>query len=179
MSTDTIPRPRSGDVVELILDDHRLFEALLRDLRDSTVDRDRARRLLADVLIAHAEAEEAEVYPALARTDAIDDHDAEHGAHEHAEGDESLLAVLECASTDTQEFADAVEDLATALNHHINEEEQTILDPARTEVSQRVRDDLGVKFLALRGKHLDENAGAVENVRRIVAAAREGGLLDD
>ncbi len=178
MSTDTIPRPQSGDVVELILDDHRLFEALLRDLRDSTVDRERARQLLADVLIAHGEAEEAEIYPALVRKDAIEEEEAEHGEHEHAEGNEALLAVLECASTDTQKFADAVEDLATALNHHINEEEQTILDPARTEVPQEVRDQLGLKFLELRGKHLDENAGRIENVRSIVAEAKKEGLLD-
>jgi len=179
VTTETIPRRRSGDVVELILDDHRLFEALLRDLRDSTADRERARQLLADLLIAHGEAEEAEVYPALVRKDAIEDEDAEHGEHEHAEANEALLAVLECGSFGTDEFTDAVEDLATALNHHINEEEQTILDPARTEVSEEVRAELGRKFLELRGKHLDEHAGRVENVRRIVEEAREEGLLDE
>ena len=30
-----IPRPTNGDVVELILADHRLFESLLRELRDA------------------------------------------------------------------------------------------------------------------------------------------------
>jgi len=41
--TDTqIPRPTSGDVVEVILDDHRLFESLLRDLRDGIAARLRA-----------------------------------------------------------------------------------------------------------------------------------------
>lgn len=179
MTTETIPRPRSGDVVELILEDHRLFEALLRELRDSTADRERARALLADVLIAHGEAEESEIYPALVRKDAIEQEEAEHGEHEHAEGNEALLAVLECRSLDTEEFADAVEDLATALNHHVNEEEQTILDPARTQVSEQVRAELGRRFLALRGKHLDEHAGRVENVRRIVEEARQAGLLDE
>lgn len=178
MTTDTIPRPQSGDVVELILDDHRLFEALLRELRDSTADRERARRLLADVLIAHGEAEEAEIYPALVRKDAIEEDEAEHGEHEHAEGNAALLAVLECRSFDTQKFADAVEDLATALNHHVNEEEQTILDPARTEVSEQARAELGLTFLQVRGKHLDEHAGRVENVRRIVERARRAGLLE-
>ena len=38
MSDYTIPRPVSGDVVDLILDDHRLFEALMRDLRDSSAE---------------------------------------------------------------------------------------------------------------------------------------------
>src|SRR4051794_23405659 len=40
-------RPADGDVVDLILADHRRFEALLRDLRDSSSDRDAVRRALA------------------------------------------------------------------------------------------------------------------------------------
>ena len=136
MTDYEIPRPTAGDVVDLILDDHRLFEALLRDLRDATADREAARAALAAVLIAHGEAEEAKVYPSLERKDAITAHEAEHGEEEHAEGNEALLALLECKGTDTQKFDDAVEDLATALNHHIGEEEQTILNPARTDVSR-------------------------------------------
>lgn len=177
MNDMTIPRPQSGDVVELILDDHRLFERLLRDLRDATAERAQARALLADLLIAHAEAEEAEVYPALARKDVVEDEDAEHGEQEHAEGNEKLLALLECKATDTQEFDDAVEELATALNHHIGEEEQTILNPARTEVTDTVRADLGTKFAATRARHLDNNAGRLENVRTIVRRSRKEGKL--
>ena len=40
MTAIDLGRPVSGDVVELILEDHRRFESLLRDLRDSTSDRD-------------------------------------------------------------------------------------------------------------------------------------------
>ena len=57
MTDYEIPRPTSGDVVELILEDHRLFESLLRDLRDATADREAARATLSAVLIAHGEAE--------------------------------------------------------------------------------------------------------------------------
>src|SRR6476620_7749321 len=116
-----LPRPTAGDVVELILDDHRLFEDLLRQLRDTTADREAARQALADVLIAHGEAEEQEVYPKLVRKDAID--------------------------TD--------EELQKALTHHIGEEEQTILNPARTEVSEAVRAELGASFAAARNALLD------------------------
>ena len=175
-----IPRPTAGDVVQLILDDHRLFEDLLRQLRDATADREAARQALADVLIAHGEAEEAEVYPRLVRKDAIGTDEAEHGEHEHAEGNEKLLALLECKATDTQKFDDAVEELQAALMHHIGEEEQTILNPARTEVSEDVRAELGLKFAAARSSHLDNHAGSIDNVRRIVEQAeREGKLGDD
>ena len=177
MTDYEIPRPTAGDVVELILEDHRLFESLLRDLRDATADREAARAALSAVLIAHGEAEESKVYSSLQRKDAITGHDAEHGEEEHAEGNEALLALLECKGTDTQEFDDAVEDLATALNHHIGEEEQTILNPARTEVSQEVRQDLGAKWAAERNRLIEAGAGSITSVREIVAKAHQDGLL--
>jgi len=177
MTQIEIPRPTSGDVVELIIEDHRLFESLLRELRDATADREAAREALANVLIAHGEAEETEVYPKLERKDAISEHEAEHGEEEHAEGNEALLALLECKGTDTQKFDDAVEKLAEALNHHMGEEEQTILNPARTEVSEQVRQNLGEAWATLRNKLLDEGCGSVDNVRRIVKAAYQEGVL--
>ena len=177
MTTYDIPCPTEGDVVELILADHRVFESLLRDLRDTTADREAARAALANVLIAHGEAEEAKVYAQLNTKRAITKGEADHGEQEHAEGNEKLLALLECKGTDTQKFDDAVEELATALNHHIGEEEQTILNPARTEVSERVRQDLGVAWATLRNQLLDDEAGAIENVRTIVAKAHQEGLL--
>ena len=146
MTAIDLGRPVSGDVVELILDDHRRFEALLRDLRDSTSDRDAVRQAFATLHVAHAEAEEKFVYPKLRRKDAITEHEAEHGEEEHAEGHEALLAVLELKGTDTQAFDDAVEELAKAVNHHLTEEELTILNPAREEVGERVRADLGEQF---------------------------------
>ncbi|ANS80643.1 hypothetical protein SGUI_3247 [Serinicoccus hydrothermalis] len=178
MSDYTIPRPVSGDVVELILDDHRLFEALMRDLRDSSADRAAARSAFASVLIAHGEAEEEKVYPRLRRKDAIDAHEAEHGEEEHAEINQALLDLLECAGTDTQKFDDAVEAMNEVLQHHLTEEELTILNPAREDVSEQDRRDLGAAFLEVRGRHLDEGV-TVDTVRALVEEAREDGLLDD
>jgi hemerythrin superfamily protein len=179
MADYEIPRPTSGDVVELILDDHRIFEELLRDLRDVTANREAAREALSNVLVAHGEAEEEKVYPQLNRKRAITQGEVEHGEHEHAEGNEALLALLECKGTDTQKFDDAVETLATALNHHIGEEEQTILNPARTDVDASTRERLGRAFAGARSKLLDDGAGEVENVRRVVERDRRQGKLDD
>ena len=126
-------------MVELILDDHRRFEALLRQLRDCSSDRDAVRRAFAALHVAHAEAEEKYVYPTLRRKRAINAHEAEHGEEEHAEGNEALLAVLELKGTDTQAFDDAVEELARVVNHHLTEEELTILNPAREDVSEKAQ----------------------------------------
>ncbi len=173
-------RPTSGDVIELITDDHRLFERLLAQLRDTTQDLDAVRRAFADVLIAHGEAEEELVYPVLNRKSTeVDQHDVEHGHEEHAEGNEALLKVLELKGTDTQAFADAVEELSNLIAHHIAEEEITILSPAREEVGPQVRAELGEKWAARRNSLIDGNCGAVENVRRVVAQARREGLLDE
>jgi len=179
MTTIDLGRPVSGDVIDLILDDHRLFESLLRDLRDSSADRDSVRQALATLHVAHAEAEETYVYPKLRRKDAIGEHEAEHGQEEHAEGHEALLAVLELDRTDTQEFDDAVENLATAVNHHLTEEELTILNPAREEVEADVRAELGEQFARERNAQVDAGCGTIDNVRRIVEGARQAGVLGD
>jgi len=172
-------RPVSGDVIDLILEDHRRLEELLRQLRDASSDRDAVRRAFSTLHVAHAEAEEQRVYPVLRRKDAISDHDAEHGEEEHAEGNQALLKVLELKGTDTQAFEDAVEELATAVNHHLTEEELTILNPARDDVAEKVRVELGEKFAAERNNQIDADCGRIENLRKIVARAEKEGLLDD
>jgi hypothetical protein len=127
--------------------------------------------------VAHAEAEELCVYPTLRTKRAIDAHEQEHGEEEHAEGNQALLAVLELKGTDTQAFDDAVEELAGKVNHHLTEEELTILNPARTEVSDQVRAELGLAFVTERAAQLDADCGRVENVRAIVARAEKDGVL--
>ena len=66
-----------------------------------------------------------------------------------------------------------------ALNHHLTEEELTILNPAREEVDVEFRTSLGEAFLTERNAQLDADCGSIENVRRLVAEARREGLLDD
>lgn len=173
-------RPTSGDVLDLITDDHRRFELLLTQLRQDTADRDAVRWAFANVLIAHGEAEEEIAYPVLRRKAGdVDAHDIEHGTEEHAEGNEALLAVLELKGTDTQAFVDAVEELSNMVAHHIAEEELSIIAPARTEVADRTRLEIGEKWAARRNELIDQDCGSLENVRRVVAAAKKKGLLDD
>jgi hypothetical protein len=179
MTTIDLGRPVQGDVVDLILDDHRRCEALLRELRDSSSDREAVRRAFSALHVAHALAEEELVYPTLRRKGAVSAHEAEHGEEEHAEGHEALLAVLELKGTDTQAFDDAVEELASAVNHHLTEEELTILNPAREEVGDQVRAELGEAFAKRRNELLDDDCGSLTQVREIVASAERQGLLDE
>lgn len=178
MAAIDLGRPVSGDVIDLILQDHRRFEELLRMLRDSSADRAGARSAFSALHVAHALAEEDVVYPKLRRKDAITEHEAEHGSEEHAEGHQALLALLELKGTDTQAFDDAVEALATAVNHHLTEEELTILNPAREEVSEGARTELGTAFADARNGHIDSGCGTLKQVRSLVAEARREGLLE-
>ena len=171
--------PTEGDVVDLILDDHRRFEELLRQLRDTSSDRDAVRQTFSTLHVAHAEAEEKHVYPTLRKKNAITAHEAEHGEEEHAEGNAALLDVLEADDVRSEEFDELVEKLATAVNHHMTEEELTILNPAREEVNDSVRGKLGEAFARERDAQISADCGNVENVRKIVARAEKEGLLDE
>ena len=161
-----------GDVVEIILADHRWFEEALRELRDVQSDREAVLADLATVLIAHAEAEEAKVYPALRTKDAIDAEEVEHSEHEHDEGNEALLDLMEIEDTDSEEFSKQLHELSEALTHHLDEEERDVLNPARTDVSEEVRRNLGDAFAEERARLIDSGCGDIANVRKIVARAK-------
>jgi hypothetical protein len=167
-----IPRPTDGDVVDLILTDHRLFEDLLHFVRDKTKDRAAGRQALADVVVAHAVSEELHVYPTLERKGAVDDEDVEHGKHEHLEGNEALLTLLEVDDVESEDFDEAVENVTKALAHHLDEEEREILNPARTDVEDSVKQGLGRKFAEERNRQLDLGPVDPERLRQLIEKER-------
>ncbi|KFG71924.1 hemerythrin domain-containing protein [Streptomyces mutabilis] len=161
----------STDVVELILQDHRRMEELFRTMRNVEADRAAALEEFADLLIAHASAEEDEVYPALRRYKNVEGEDVDHSVHEHHEANEALLALLEVEDTASDKWEDKLEELVTAVNHHADEEERTLLNDARENVTDDRRSELGQKFQEARAKYLESGCGSVENVRKLVTAA--------
>ncbi|WP_078883986.1 hemerythrin domain-containing protein [Streptomyces sp. NRRL S-340] len=163
----------STDVVELILKDHRRMEDLFRTMRNAEADRAAALGEFAQLLIAHACAEEDEVYPALRRYKNVEGDDVDHSVHEHHEANEALLALLEVEDTGSEEWDEKLEELVTAVNHHADEEERTLLNDARENVAADRRSQLGEAFRAARAKYLDERRGDVDKVRELVASAGE------
>ena len=156
-----VGRPVSGDVIELILEDHRRFEDLLRQLRDATSDRAAVLDALATVLVAHAEAEEKHVYPKLKRRSAVGAHEAEHGEEEHAEGHEALLAVLDTEGDRHRRVRRRGGEAVGRDRRHLVEEELTILDPARAELGSRAKADLGDAFVTERNRQIDAHCGTL------------------
>jgi DNA phosphorothioation-dependent restriction protein DptG len=153
------------DVVELILQDHRRMEDLFRQMRSVEADRERE---FSDLLIAHALAEESKVYPALKRYKNIDDEEVEHGEHEHDEGNEALLELLQVEEVGSDEWDEKLEELVQAVTHHADEEERTILNGARENVAMERREELGREFWQERERQLKAGCGSVDNVRKIV-----------
>ncbi|MFF1449961.1 hemerythrin domain-containing protein [Streptomyces sp. NPDC058274] len=156
------------DVVELILEDHRRMEDLFREMRSVEADRSAALKEFADLLIAHALAEEAEVYPALKRYKDIDNEEVEHGESEHEEGNKALLALLEVDEVGSEDWDEKLEELVEAIAHHTDEEERTILNGAREKVAMQRREELGAAFLEERARRLKSGCGSIENIRSIV-----------
>ncbi|MFJ7778659.1 hemerythrin domain-containing protein [Streptomyces yangpuensis] len=159
---------KDQDVVAAILKDHRTMEELFRRMRSVEADREAARDQFSALLIAHGEAEEAEVYGALKRFRGVDDDEVEHGEEEHAEGNEALLKLLEVDHVGSDAWDERLEDLVKAVSHHLDEEERTILNGARESVPDERRAELGAAFLEEREKQLASDCGSIENVRKIV-----------
>ncbi|WP_435203416.1 hemerythrin domain-containing protein [Janibacter sp. GS2] len=177
MNDYTIPRPAAGDIVDLITADHRLLEDLMRAMRDQEADRDAARAAFSGLLVAHSEAEEEIVYPRLKSKKVIDGEEEEHGEKEHAATNEALLHLLQAKGTDTQKFEDALEAVAEVLNHHIGEEELSILNPAREDAPEELRQRLGEAWSQKRNALLGDDCGARESVEQIVRQAYTDELL--
>lgn len=168
------------DVIERILGDHAEFERLLRTMRSADADRRTALAEFADLLVAHAEAEEAEVYPTLRDQVPRDEEgEVDHGREEHAEGHEELLALLEVDDVGSEGFSEQLEEVSEVVMHHLDEEEREVLNLARANVTDEVRADLGRAFMQARAAQLAGHPGRVDNVRRLVERARDTGLLDD
>jgi len=148
------------------------FEHLLRVLRARDTDADtlRARRTsaraeLADLLVAHATAEETEVYPRLRQRGGAH---VEHGADEHIDGHRKLLALLEVRDVLAPEFDRALGRLANSLAHHVDEEERTVLNDARRHLGPAAREALGIAWAAERDRLISAGCGSWDAVAALV-----------
>jgi hemerythrin superfamily protein len=133
----------AADAVTLIKNDHRLMEQLFAQLRTGKGDR---RALVTEIearLSAHARAEEAEVYPAIAKK-AGEKGEVEHGTYEHLEAEHMLRKVVNLI--DSPHFDQAVEEFIAAVDHHVQEEESEILPALAKAADKKTLDRLGAAF---------------------------------
>ncbi len=135
-----------SDLVEVLLADHRRFEQLLRDLRNTEADRPALVAELASLLVAHATATERIVRPASPGEPFGDD----------------LLAVL-----DGDDFEKALLRLENLVDAHVRGEERGLLNELRRTTSTSDRTGLGRAFVAERRRQLDLDCGNATHVREL------------
>lgn len=142
-----------GNVVDLIMNDHRELERLFDQLQNQPESRANTLPVMISLLTAHSRAEESEVYPAA--TEAGIGEDVEHSQKEHLEADQ-LAADLAATPVDGADFEEKLAKLVDAVKHHVEEEETTVLPGMRNGLSAERLDALGEAFLGSREEHLGE-----------------------
>ncbi|RSM63226.1 hemerythrin [Amycolatopsis sp. WAC 01376] len=163
----------AGDVVDLIMQDHREVERLFGELERHPEKRPLLVPVLSSLLTAHSRAEEAEVYPA-AKGEADESDEVAHGQKEHAEA-EQLLVKLNGTDPGSTQFDKVLSDLVEAVTHHVKEEETTVLPKMRRELNEARRRELGEAFVTSRTSHLGDRPGEATK-EELLTQARNAGV---
>lgn len=145
------------DVVDLIMADHREVERVLDIMARQPEQRAMMLPVVSALLIAHSRAEEAEVYP-VARAEASATEEIIHSQDEHSQA-EMLLEQLERIDPWTDEFTEMLQQLTSAVNEHVQEEESSILPMIREQLEEERRIQLGEAFVRSRAEHFGERPG--------------------
>jgi hemerythrin superfamily protein len=142
-----------GDVVDVLISDHRNVTALISEIwsvTDPMIRRDLADTAISE-LVRHAVAEEMYVYPAMRKYLADGDKAVEHDIEEHKEL-ERTMKQLEGADVSSPDFDAALRQLETLLADHVQDEESEQFPELRSRVPQ---------------EELSELAGKVETAKRL------------
>src|SRR3954470_14869564 len=143
----------SGDVVDVLVSDHRDVTALIGEIRSATdpmIRRDLTDTAISE-LVRHAVAEEMYVYPAMRKYLADGEKAVEHDVEEHKEL-ERTMKELEGADVSSADFDAALRRLETVLADHVQDEESEQFPKLRSRVPQ---------------EELTELAGKVETAKRL------------
>jgi hypothetical protein len=113
---------KSGDWLSAVLDHHEAIEAAFAKVKSASnaAGRVKALKELATILTGHSIAEEAALYPALAKADEKD-----HATMAYTEQSAAKLqmGLLEDLPPMSQDFMDKLEHIKGAVAHHVYEEE--------------------------------------------------------
>jgi iron-sulfur cluster repair protein YtfE (RIC family) len=147
----TTSRTTSPDALEILVLEHRRFEALLAQGTATTERARKGRRQLLDTLAseltAHERMEEQVLYPALLSYSHTRETLTE-GHHEH-DSAEAIVKELEAISTGDPQWAVRFRVLTENLQHHIDHEEKHLFPIARGLFSREELRDLAEQMLAL------------------------------
>lgn len=138
------------DIIEIILKDHKPLKHLIKVMKSDKSDfseKKKAFEQFAPLLNAHARAEEEALYTYLKKVKDLRQEGFE-GQVEHGLADQMVEEAKR--SSDKELTAAQIKVLAELVEHHIEEEEETILPDFRKESNLEDREDIGKKYLELK-----------------------------
>ncbi|MDZ4083093.1 MAG: hemerythrin domain-containing protein [Bdellovibrionales bacterium] len=157
----------SGDIVTLILRDHKPIKELLLVLKDSDVEIAEKRPAFDEfqrILRGHTKAEEESLYVQLKQDDETKV-EALEGDTEHALA-EQLMNEVDASTGDENLWMAKVKVLAELVEHHLKEEEKEVLKQVRQDLSSEQRAKVGAVYSRLLLKYQDENGESKKFIRK-------------
>jgi hemerythrin superfamily protein len=156
------------DPIEMLEQDHRRVEELYAQWQQSK-DRTVAQQICLELTV-HALVEEQSVYPVLADSVPQGEELEEEAEQEHAEAKE-LIAQIERAGFTGQQAEQLVDELMSAVNHHVEEEENEIFPKMRSALAADKLEALGATAAQIK----QEQMAALGKSGTTLAAAASGG----
>lgn len=140
-------------VVDLLIEDHREFDALFEKAKSTTDHhhrRDLADQIIAD-LVRHSVAEEQYLYPAVRAYLTNGDQRADHEIAEHAEAEE-MMKGLENVDAEDPRLLTMVSGLHDTITHHVSDEENDIFPALQQTMDHASLVELGTKVHQAKAK---------------------------
>ncbi len=150
-----------GDIVGLILNDHKPLKTLIKTLKDTKEPYDERRAAFEDfakLLTVHALAEEQVLYTDLMRKRSIGLREETYEAStEHAIARDMIERTRVAEEDDRQVWTANAKVLAEMVEHHLKKEEKTFLKDFEKSTSIDERFSLGHEYLARKAELEDSD----------------------
>lgn len=141
-----------GDILDLILDDHKDLKRLLKILKDPETDigdRYAAFEEFGPLLVMHAKPEEQTLYVDMKKNQDMRI-DGMEGEVEHSIAENLLKDAQKTKDEDL--WSAKVKVLAELVDHHIKEEEEDMFPQYKKKSDKKTRQELGEKYMQLKSK---------------------------
>lgn len=154
LSVGTTAGMADFDITVLILSEHDAFRRSFTEIEALTDPEELGRRWreLADALEVHASGEEKVFYPELLQDVDDSEGDTEHAVKDHNEIRETTQAV-DGHEVGSDAWWEAFRAAREATVDHLGEEEDDVLPPFQSQVSEDKRTELGMAWVAYRDAH--------------------------
>jgi hemerythrin superfamily protein len=155
------------DIVTLVLNDHKPLKQLIKVMKSEKAEfseKKKAFEEFAPLLTAHAKPEEEALYSYLKKVKDLREEGFE-GQVEHGLADQMVEEIKR--SKDKELTAAQIKVLAELVEHHIEEEEETILPDFKKETNLEDRVDIGQRYLELKNEIEAEGSDDAPSERNI------------